>query len=268
MTGSETEAQRVKALVLAGAANDGPLKDVSDVPNEALIDIGGKPMITYVLDALHGVADIETIGIVGPVDTLRAGLSLRDEVLIEAGGDMLDNLERGARALDPAGTAPLLVVTADIPLLTAESVAQFLVRCRQEAAAASRPLDAFYPMVGRAASEAAFPGVERTYVNLRDGRFTGGNFALLDPKAVLSRRHVFDEVVALRKKPLQMARLLGFGFIVKFLFRRLTTKDIAAFVDEKIGIHGVVIDMPYAEIGFDVDKPADLALARARLGGG
>lgn len=262
----------VAALVMAGAPNDGPLKDADPAPYEALIRIGGRPMIEYVLEVLRAAPSVGPVGIVGPTAELKAAVRLEDELLIEPGRGMLDNLERGARELRAAGhTGHLLVVTSDIPLVSVEAVESFLSRCRARRASAPQDgpgFDAYYPMVRREASEARFPGVRRTYVGLRDGQFTGGNFVLLNPDMVIERRHLFDQVVALRKDPLGMARLLGFGFIVSFLFRRLTAADIERIVREKLGIHGAVIDVPHAEVGFDVDKPSDLVIAEAALGVG
>lgn len=268
----------VAALVLAGAPNRGPLAAVSDASYEALIEINGRPMIAYVLDALRQAPSVGRIGVVGPVAELRGVPEMEGVELIAPVGGLLDNLERGARVLqgengDAGGKAAsggrLLCVTSDIPLLTPAAVEDFLERCRTRDAASARPggLDAFYPMVNRAATRARFPGGRRTYVHLREGVFTGGNCVLLSPALLLKQRAIFDQAVALRKDPVRMARLLGLGFILKFLLRRLSAADIERVVADKLGIHGAVIETPYAEIGFDVDKPDDLELARRMLAG-
>lgn len=259
----------VAALVMAGARNDGPLQEVSDAPYEALIDIGGKPMIAYVLDVLRAAPSVGRIAVVGPAQ-LQEAVPMSDALLVEPAGSLLDNLERGVRALREAGcNGHLLVATSDIPLVTVEAIETFLDLCRRRSAAApggSARFDAYYPMVSREVCDARFPGVQRTYVGLKEGQFTGGNVVLVDPSIVLERRALFEQVVALRKDPVGMARLLGLGFIVKFLMRRLTAGDIERIVREKIGIVGAVIQVPHAEVGFDVDKPSDLDIARAELG--
>lgn len=248
---------KVDALVLAGAQNDGPLQGVADARYEALIPLHGRPMIEYVLQTLRAAPSVGRIGIVGPVEALRAGLQLDEEILIQSGGDLLDNVERGAREL---GGGSLLVVTADIPLLGVDAVEGFLERC------GARPgLDAYYPVIRREDNEAAFPGVGRTYFHLREGSFTGGNFVVLKPEALLQARDVFEQAVALRKKPVQMARLLGLGFIVRFVLRRLSAGDLEQFVRNKLGIDGAVVPLPYASVGFDVDKPDDFVLAERLL---
>ncbi|OUM93946.1 MAG: hypothetical protein BAA04_13475 [Firmicutes bacterium ZCTH02-B6] len=264
--------QPIAALVLAGAPNRGPLASVSDSPYEALIEIEGRPMIAYVLDALRQAPSIGPIGIVGPVEELAAALDVKDEQLISPVGSLLDNLEHGARALlgeGSAGRERLLVITSDIPLVTTEAIEDFVERCRRRDKEAGGPgsLDAFYPMVSRESSEARFPSGRRTYVSLREGVYTGGNCVLLSPEVLLKQRPLFEQAVALRKDPVGMARLLGLGFIIKFLMRRLSAADIERVVRQKLGINGAIIPVPYAEIGFDVDKPKDLELARRALAG-
>src|SRR5690625_3810660 len=210
---------KISALVLAGAANDGPLQSVDDAPYEALIRLAGRPMIEYVLDALRDAPSVGTVGIVGPPDALREQVALQDERIIPPAGGLLDNVEQGARHLVDGG--PLLVVTSDIPLLSGAVVEDFVARCRQRAGR-----DAYYPVIRREDCEAAFPGIGRTYFHLREGAFTGGNFVVLQPDALLKAREVFEQAVELRKRPVQMARLLGFGFILRFVLRRLSTGDL------------------------------------------
>lgn len=255
--GPQAGVDRIGALVLAGARNDGPLRQTGDADYEALLPLAGRPLIQYVLDALRQTPSVGTIGIVGPVAELQSQLPLTDEVLIEAAGGLLDNVERGAQEL---GGEALLVVTADIPFVDGAAIEDFLARCR-----ARWGRDAYYPVVARADNEAAFPGAARTYFHLREGAFTGGNFVLLRPGALLKARDVFEQAVQLRKNPVAMARLLGFGFIVRFVLRRLSIGDMERAVRDKLGIDGAVVPVPYAAVGFDVDKRDDFVLAEQLL---
>ncbi|HBR33284.1 MAG TPA: hypothetical protein DD734_01515, partial [Firmicutes bacterium] len=63
----------------------------------------------------------------------------------------------------------------------------------------------------------------------------------------------------------QLSRLLGFKFLVKLLTGRLKVAEIEARVEEILGMKGAGVLSLYPEIGVDVDKPSDLALARALL---
>ena len=44
--------------------------------------------------------------------------------------------------------------------------------------------DAYYPVIPEADCVKAFPGAERTYVTLPEGRFTGGNMMLLNADVI------------------------------------------------------------------------------------
>lgn len=253
---------KLDAVVLAGAPNQGALKEASPAPLEALIEIDGKPMIAYVLQALRKSGRIGRIAVVGPPELaplIEAAEGEEGPSVTLAGdsGGLVANLQRGLDHLDSAG--PVLVVTCDIPLLTPEALNAFIDRCRPEEA------DVFYPIVSRSDSEARYPGLVRTYVRLADGEYTGGNVALLSPQVVRRCKEVLERAVALRKNPVGLARLFGFNLLIKLLLGRLRIRDVEERFEKAFGLRGKAVICPYPEIGFDVDKPSDLAAARRFL---
>lgn len=248
---------KVEAIVLAGASNRGALGSVSDASHEALILLEGRPMIDYVIDALRASPSIARILVVGPAASLAQCCDLRGVELCDAGGSLVENLQIGIERLNPTG--PVLVVTSDIPLIHPEAVEDFVRRCEDLSA------DIYYPIVSKEVNEARFPGMRRTYVRLKEGTFTGGNLVLLRPEIVASCRDMIAQAVAMRKNPLQLSRLLGFAFILKLLFNRLTLREIEERVRLILGFRGVAIISPYPEVGIDVDKPEDLRLVEAAL---
>ncbi len=249
----------VEAVVLAGALNDGRLGEVSAVEHEALIPIHGRPMIQYVLEALRATRTVSRIVVVGPASVLISSGAVDGVDVVDGRGTMVQNLRIGVDRLQPTG--PVLVVTSDIPLIHPEAIDDFVERCRTTKA------DIYYPIVRKETNERAFPGVKRTYVHLKDGVFTGGNLALLDPKVIPACEGVIAQAVAMRKKPWQLSRMLGFIFIVKLLARRLALNEIEDRVKSILGFYGVGVESPYPEVGIDVDKPEDLALVEQAFGG-
>lgn len=246
---------KVDAVVLAGAPNDGELKEASPEQWEALIPIHGKPMLNYVIEALQESKGVENLIVVGPpalkkiippqVPLIEAGLSLTDNVLLGIGALSREN--------------KVCLVTADIPMLHPEAVDDFLERCSELEA------DIYYPVVSKEASEQVYPEVVRTYFNLKEGVFTGGNIVLANPRAILNSKELLDDVIFQRKKPWKIFRHLGFYFILKFLLKQLTIKQMEKRAQEIFGYTGVLIISPYPELSTDVDKPADLALAKKAI---
>lgn len=251
---------KAHAVVLAGRDNTVRLKECSGEAYEALIEVAGQPMAQHVLDALLSTPGVGRVVVVGPRDALEERLRGEGLEFVERGETLLDNVMLGAGRL--AGEeGKVLVVTSDIPLLTAEAVEDFLVRC------AAREANLHYPIISRRDTEARFPRAKRTYVRLHEGAYTGGNMMLLDPWVIETCAREAGKFIAARKQPVKLAALLGFSFIVQFLLGRLTLAQAEERVSRLLGIRGAAVVCPWPEVGVDVDKPEDLELVRAVLEG-
>ncbi|WP_066634293.1 nucleotidyltransferase family protein [Desulfolucanica intricata] len=248
----------VDAVVLAGSINNGPLHKVCAVQYEALIPIGPKLMVEYVVDALTKSKKIDRIVIVGPCREL-AGRFTGDRIsVVEAGETLMDSFTKGVNQLP--GTDRVLVVTADIPLLTPLAIDSFIEACNKERA------DLYYPIVPRETVESRYAQTQRTYVVMREGVFTGGNIFLVNPAAAKDCITKGQEIINLRKSPFKLCRLVGFMFLIKFLLHLLSIKEVQEKASNLLGLSGLAIILDYPEVGVDVDKPSDLALVSQTLG--
>lgn len=248
------------AVVLGGGDPGDPFAAAHGVPVKALIPVGGEPMALHVLRALRASGRVGRVAYVGPVTPEMAALI---DTRVTDHGTLLSNLEAGVEALAAAGLRPgarVLVVTADIPLVTAAQLADLLDAAPPDAGLV-------YPVVRREACEAAFPGVTRTYARLREGTFTGGNIFLLDPALIGRFLPRLREVLAARKAPLRLAGLIGPGVLLRLLTRRLTISQLETRVSAVLGVPARALVTPHAAIGTDVDKDADLRLVEAQLRG-
>lgn len=240
----------VDAIILAGSLNNSQLQECSPVSYEALIPIGSKTMVEYVLDALLKSSYVERVVIAGPGELFSSGINIDGVQVISPGSSVLENVQLGIDCLPAARR--ILVVASDIPLLTAQAVDNFLEQCTDQT------VDLFYPVVSYDTMKNYFANAKRTYVRLREGVFTGGNLFLINP-AVLSRCLAKGkELVAARKNPWRLSSLIGITFLIKFLLHRLSIKEAEVKVSRLLGIKGVAVISQYPEIGFDVDKPVDL----------
>ncbi len=247
----------VNAIVLAGSPNNGPLKEASPAAYEALIDIGGRAMCEYVIEALLAVRRVQKIAVVGPAAAFPFPLEGRKVFGVPSTGDLMDNIAAGLART--AETERVLIATSDIPLLTAGAVDDFLDLCGDAS------LDLYYPVIEKRVVEGRFPSTRRTYVRLKDGIFTGGNLFLLNPAVFPQCREKGKEFIALRKNPLGLCRLLGIVFVVKFLLHTLSLAEAERKVSQLLGIRGAVVVSRYPEIGVDVDKPEDLKLVLEQM---
>ncbi|NPV79447.1 MAG: NTP transferase domain-containing protein [Firmicutes bacterium] len=256
------------AVVLAGARNDGRLKDVDSAIYEALIDICGKSMVSYVVDALLKSKEIGRVVLVGPrheletalIRDIQGFLDLIDKkvMLVESGDSLFGNIGKGINAL--ATQDPVLLITSDLPLITPDAIDDFISRCRSRGTA-----QVFYSIITKETNEARFPGMKRTYQKLKEGILTGGNLAIIHPAALIQARKLIEMGIASRKKPWLMAAVLGPKCIFRFIFGILRVQDVEERFRKITGLTGYGVFSPYAEIAVDVDKPGHLELVRSHL---
>jgi GTP:adenosylcobinamide-phosphate guanylyltransferase len=113
------------AIVTAGGIPQPgePLYEYTRGKSKALLDVAGKPMIQWVLDALDGAASIERVLIIG-LDP-ESGVSSKKKVAFMPNqGGMVDNIRFGIfkmLEINPAAKHVLLV-SSDIPGITPEMV--------------------------------------------------------------------------------------------------------------------------------------------------
>jgi bifunctional N-acetylglucosamine-1-phosphate-uridyltransferase/glucosamine-1-phosphate-acetyltransferase GlmU-like protein len=115
------------AIILAGGENSEHLSKFSSQSYEAMIEIAGKPMVTFVADALAATSQVERILIVGPVTQLVSCDFPANTILIEGGNTITQTIQLGIEAL--GHERKVLIVTADIPLLTPAAITDFLNQC-------------------------------------------------------------------------------------------------------------------------------------------
>lgn len=252
---------RWSAVVLGGGDPGDPFAAAHGVKVKPLIPVQGQPMALYVLRALRGSGRVARIAYVGPTTPAIDDLI---DLRVTDRGTLLGNLEAGVDTLSAAGLHEqerVLVVTADIPMLTADMVGDVLD-------AAPRDAGLVYPVVRRESCEAAYPGVKRTYAKLRGGTFTGGNLFILDPTLIKQFLPRLREVLAARKAPMKLAGIIGFSVLVKLLTGRLTVPELEEKISSILGVKARALITPHAAIGTDMDKDADLALAETHLPAG
>jgi CTP:molybdopterin cytidylyltransferase MocA len=238
----------VVAVVLGGGGPNDRLARTVGAPSKALVPLAGAPLGAYVLAALRDSGVVREVVFVGPTDAHLAALC---DVRIPAGDRLVDSLALGlGAALGRADGARLLVVTADVPWWSAEGVRDFVTHAPHA--------DLVYPVVREEDALAAFPDQHRTFVRLVEGRVTGGNAILLRADAVVKLLPWIDRAYRARKRPLQLAGMVGWGTLARLLMGRASLALLERRVSALVGIEGRVVVSSDAAIAADVDAPEHL----------
>jgi len=251
------------AIVLAGGVPDpdAPLYTNTNGKPKAMLKIGGKHMIQWVLDTLDQANSIDRIVIVGCEDQQDEIYSDKIITFKPSTEDIIENFQRGAKAVlehNPDGKS-VAVVSSDIPLITPEMV-NWIINSSMPAND-----DLYYCVVEQSQMENRFPKSARSYVKLQDMNVCGGDLAIINMDLYKSREDFWRRIFEARKSYLKQARLIGFDILLLLLLRRLTLTDTVEKVTHRLNITGKALICPYPEIAMDIDKPHQLEIARGKL---
>lgn len=252
----------MQAIVTAGGIPlpEDPLYTYTKGDSKALLDIAGKPMIQWVLDALGDAKKVENVIVMGLSE--KNGLTCKKPLhFVPNQGRMLANVVAGVEKsleLNPQ-TEYVLIVSSDIPGIRPEHVDWLVEQVESQAA------DIYYGFVPREAMEARYPGSKRTYTHLKNMDVCGADMNAAHVSMATEHLDTWENLIGNRKNPFKQAATIGFDTLFLLLFRQLTVDDLVQRVSASIGIRGKAIAWQSAEPGMDVDKPHQLELMRADL---
>jgi molybdopterin-guanine dinucleotide biosynthesis protein A len=247
------ERRGMDAIVLAGGPHDELAAHTPGAPNKAFVEINGATLVERTLRALRDSADVGRIVVVAPPSTHgSAALALADEVRPD-GVRIRDSLRSGLAGSDP--NADLLISASDLPVLTPRAIDDYIGRAQAAAA------DLTYGCLEKSVHLAAFPEAPHTWAHLRDGDYCGTGFISMKPRVWPALDRVIERLGEARKNPLKLASLFGWRILWRYALKRLTIAQAEARASYVIGAPVRAIVSPYAEIGINVDRLSDIALA-------
>jgi len=250
------------AIVIAGGIPkpEDPLYEYTKGENKALLEIGGKPMIQWVLDALEGASKVKQYVIIGlPEGSSVSGKKIA--AFIPNQDDLLENVRAGVlKVLEINPEAQhVLIVSSDIPTIKPEMIDWLVDKVNES------DHDIYYNVITREVMEARFPNSNRSYVRLKGMEVCGGDMNAIRATMVTKDNELWGRIIEARKNALKQAMLIGIDNLILLLLRVVDLDGAVNRVSKRLNIDGRAIVCPYAEIGMDVDKPHQLEIIQAEL---
>lgn len=250
------------AIVTAGGIPqpEDHLYEYSKGDSKALIDIAGKPMVQWVVDALNDAKNVEGIVMIGL--SAKTGLTSRKPIhFLSNQGRMLSNIVAGVnKALElNKKTEYVLVVSSDIPALKGEMVDWLVDTCMET------DDEMYYGVCPREVMEARYPNSKRTYTRLKDMEMCGADIHIAHVRMATEHLDLWERLIGNRKSPLAQASIVGLDTFWKIFTRSITLDDLVVHLSNRLGIKGRAIIWDRAEPCMDVDKPHQLELMREDL---
>jgi GTP:adenosylcobinamide-phosphate guanylyltransferase len=189
-------AHKIDAIVLAGTHTN-PRRLIGG-KNKAFLQMAGRPLVRHVVDALLQAQTIDQVFVVGPVEKL--GMVLRDAssrvCMVRQEGKVLKNTWAGVYASESRHMSedkaavhnrPLLVISCDLPLISAAAVDDFVYRCAAEDRATNEPYAMMTGVVDEPGvtpfhPDGAREGIERPFVESAFGRLRLANIYVARPR--------------------------------------------------------------------------------------
>jgi len=250
------------AVITAGGIPEpgNPLYLYTQGKPKAILEIAGKPMVQWVLDALADSKTIKNIVIVG----LESGSDLnciKPMEFVPNQGSLLNNIRAGVKKVSESNPEAVyaLVVSADIPAITGEMI-DWSVNTSPETGE-----DIYYSVVPREVMEKRFPESRRSYIRLKDMEVCGADMNMIRISIATGRDEIWNKLIDARKNAFKQAALIGYDTLFLLLLRRLTINKLVRIVAKRLDLKGRALVCPYAEVGMDVDKPHQFELLRADL---
>lgn len=247
------------AIVTAGGVPlpGDPLYVYSNGNSKALIDISGKPMVQWVLDALGESKKVDNVIVIGL--SPKSGLTCKKPLhYISNQGRMLANIVAGVnKSLElNKKNEYVLIVSSDIPAIKGDMV-DWLINTSMETKD-----DLYYGVCPREVMETRYPTSKRTYTKLKEMELCGADINVIHVSMTTDHLDTWEQLIGNRKSPLRQAAVIGWDTLFQLATRQFTLQGLVERASERIGIKGRAIVWDKAEPCMDVDKPHQLELMR------
>ena len=223
---------------------------------KALIPVAGVPMLTRVLATLNACPQIARIVVMAQEQE-----PLSDAIVKGGGADFYASgggISTSITAFLNEGAAPypILVTTADHPLLTADMVAEFIAKASG---------DLSIGMVSRQNMLASFPDAQRTWLNMKDDGWSGTNLFALQSDAVQAALTLWAEAEQDRKKVFKLFLRFGPWLALRAILRTVIMADALRLAGRKLGLSATLVPLSDPVAAIDVDKVSDHEQAESIL---
>ena len=254
------DAPRWTAIVLAGQRPGvDPLAAAFGETYKALIPIAGVPMVLRVTATLRASPCVARIVVLAQQPAVIAAALPQDAriAVLPSGAGIATSI--AAVAGGAAAPWPILVTTADHPLLTPAMVEAF--------AAKADGRDVAVAVVERGTFAARFPDNRRTWLKLRGGAYSGANLFALGGEKARGALALWAGAERDRKRAMRLFWHFGPLLALRAISRTITLQAALDTVGRRLGLDALAVLLDQPEAGIDVDKRSDHAIAEALLRG-
>jgi len=242
----------MKALVLGGGKCNVALFSVTKERYKSRIRLKDVPMIEYVIKALLSSKLIDSVdvytekhneGKLPNNNKIKRHSSSRNPI-----ENILDFIHTYG---DELKDSPFLICTSDLPLLRPKIVDDFINKSLES------KKKFVIPIVRKNRIVRKFPLMKRTYINIDNEEWCGGNIFLIEKDFFIRNIRLARSLFKNRKSILKSGNIFGWRLVFRLLLKKLSFRFIEEETKKRFG--GAVLPLIFnsIEVCIDVDKVSD-----------
>lgn len=254
MTDPCLEGCQWSAIVLAGQRPGiDPLASLFSLESKACVPLLGKPMAAWVIETLLATPQIGNIIILAQdremVSAPKLAELIDDErvTFAKSIGGISQSISNviGKAPVD----WPVLITTADHPLLTVDMVKAFI-----DGTGFS---DIAIAAVERRTFLQRYPSSKRTWLKFRGGAYSGANLFALRSRDTLKALELWAHAEQDRKKAFKLFWHFGLRLALRAITRTISFQSALHRAGRKLGLDAALVLLSQPEAAIDVDKISD-----------
>lgn len=252
------------AILIAGGIPqpEDPLYGYSNGRAKALINVAGKPMVQWVLDALNDSSEVDNIIVAGLHKKTRLDSS-KPLHFISDQGRALPNVVAGIKKSVDLGSLGkyVLVISSAIPAIKSSMIDGLVVAAKKTKG------DIYYSVCPHRVMESSFPNSKQAYWRLEDRDICLGGIYLVrvDLLSESPDMDALGKLIEEWKSPHKQASLIGLGTFMLYSMRSLSSDELNSRVSKFIHAKCRPVVWQQAEPCMVVDDSLHLEIVRDDL---
>ena len=252
------------AVILAGdRAQDDPVAEAAGVSCKAEVRVGSSMLLSRVVSALAQSQSINNIFCMGPDESVVTDRSSINALFAEHDVTRLP-VQHGPslsalRGVQESAHYPTLIVTCDLPLLSARLVDEYCQRINK--------IDADFA-IGAIESKLItdlLPELKKTKYQFGKQFVCFANLFSVLTESGMRAIEFWRSIEDSRKKPLEVIRQVGGISALQYKLGVLSLQQAARQLSNKSAANVAIVNLPCPELAVDVDSVADFELLQVKL---
>lgn len=239
------------AVVTAGGEVPKALKARYPLAAKALIPVRGHTLLEHAVEALLACPQTPPpLAVVGPPEIKPALARFGGKaVWLQCGETLLDNALCGLGFHGGVGT--LLLLSPDLPTITADTLTRFLEAVPPEAELA-------VPVITKEQFLRRYPGAPNRFIRATEGEVTMGSAFIVTAEALRKNVPLGNDAYRTRKYPWRLGYIAGARITWQLLTGRLNLDDVDRRISRLCDAQARIVRVDAPELAYDIDLPENV----------